>query len=75
MKQIPVVIGVRDHFSDLLQRPGRARMRGDVHVHQSAAAVLDDDEYVEQPNVAVTATKKSQARIAFAWFFRNVDQR
>ena len=24
-------------------------MRGDVHVHQSAAAVLDDDEHVEQP--------------------------
>jgi hypothetical protein len=26
-------------------------------------------------NVAVTATKKSQARIALAWFFRKVDQR
>jgi hypothetical protein len=26
-------------------------------------------------NVAVTATKKSQAVIAFAWFFSKVDQR
>jgi hypothetical protein len=26
-------------------------------------------------NVAVTAMKKSHARIAFAWFFRKVDQR
>ena len=26
-------------------------------------------------NVAVTATKKSHARMAVAWFFRNVDQR
>jgi hypothetical protein len=25
-------------------------------------------------NVAVTATKKSHARIALAWFFRKVDQ-
>ncbi|MEJ8825961.1 hypothetical protein WKW80_28695 [Variovorax humicola] len=48
MKQIPVAVGVRDHFSHLLQRPGRARMRGDIHVHQSAVAVLDDDEHVEQ---------------------------
>jgi len=26
-------------------------------------------------NVAVTATKKSHARMLFAWFFRKVDQR
>ena len=49
VKQIPVVIGVRNYFSHLLQRPSRARVRGEVHVQQTSTAVLDDDEHVEQP--------------------------
>jgi len=49
MKQMPGVIGVRDYFSHLLQRPGSARMRCHVHMPQTAAAVLDDDEHVQQP--------------------------
>lgn len=65
---------IADHLSQL-QRPGRARMRGYVQMGQSACPVFDDNEHVHIRNVAVTATKKSQARIALAWFFRKVDQR
>jgi hypothetical protein len=49
MDQIPVRTGVCDHFSKLLQRPGRTRVCGDVHVRQSACAVVDDDKYVQRP--------------------------
>jgi len=50
-------------------------MGSHVYMPQTAGAMLDDDEQVEQPNVAVTATKKSHARTPSAWFFRKVDQR
>jgi len=31
--------------------------------------------HVQQPTVAVRATKKSHAGTPFAWFFRKVDER
>ena len=64
-----------DDRPQLLQRPVCTRVCGHIHVRQTACAVLDDNEYVKIRNVAVTAKKKSHARIAFAWFFRTVNQR
>jgi hypothetical protein len=64
-----------DDRPQLLQRPVCTRVRGHIHVRQTACAVLDDNEYVQHPERRRTATKKSHARIAFAWFFRKVDQR
>jgi hypothetical protein len=44
-----LVVGISDDLSQLLQRPARARVCGDVHVRQTACAVLDDDEHVQHP--------------------------
>ena len=49
VNQILVLVGVCDHLSGQLQRPVRRRMRGHVHVRQTARAVLDDDEHVQHP--------------------------
>jgi hypothetical protein len=49
MDQIPVIVSVPDHCSELLQRPGRTRMCRHVHVRQAARAVLDDDKHLQQP--------------------------
>jgi hypothetical protein len=46
MDQILVILSARDHLAELLQRPGRTRVCGNVHVRQAARAVLDDDEHV-----------------------------
>jgi hypothetical protein len=42
-------------------------MSGDVEVSDSAASDLHNHENVEEPEAMVNVTKKSQARIAFAW--------
>ena len=44
MDQVLVVVGISDDLSQLLQRPARTRVRGHVHVRESACAVLDDDK-------------------------------
>jgi hypothetical protein len=49
MDQVPVVFGIAHDFPQLLQRPVRAGVRGDVHMRQAACAVLDDDEHVQHP--------------------------
>ena len=49
MNQVLVAFGISDDLSQLLQRPACARACGDVHVRQSACAVLDDDEHVQHP--------------------------
>ena len=47
MKQEFVLVWVPDHLPQLLQGPGRRRLRGDIAMNQAAAAVLDDHEYVQ----------------------------
>ena len=47
--QVLVAFGISDYLSQLVQRPARARVRGDVHVRQAARTVLDDDEHVQHP--------------------------
>jgi len=38
-----------DRFAQLLQGPTGARMCGEVAMNEATTAVLDDNEYVEQP--------------------------
>jgi len=45
--EVLVVIGVSDDLSQLLQRPLRTRMCGDVQVCETTRAVLDDDEQLQ----------------------------
>ena len=47
VEQESVWLSVPDHLPQLLQGPGRSRMRGDVAMDQAAAAVLDDHEYIQ----------------------------
>src|ERR1039457_1920503 len=49
MDQIPVIVSVPNHLSELLQRPGRTRVRRHVHARQTARAMLDDDKHVQHP--------------------------
>lgn len=72
---VPVPALVPDDRPQLLQRPICARVRCHIDVGQSTRAVLITINTYSIRNVAVTATKKSQATIALAWFFRKVDQR
>ncbi len=46
-KQEFVLVWVPDHLPQLLQGPGRRRLRRDIAMNQAAAAVLDDHEYVQ----------------------------
>jgi len=70
-----VSIFVSDSLTQLLQRPGIARVSRDVAVDQTTAAVLDHDNTYSSRNVAATATKKSHAMIPWACKRRKVDQR
>jgi hypothetical protein len=63
----------QDH--DDLMNLDRRHLIHPVDVGQSTCAVLITINTYSIRNVAVTATKKSQATIALAWFFRKVDQR
>ena len=49
MDEVLVVVGVSDDLSQLLQRPVRTWMCGDVQVCETTRAVLDDDEHVQHP--------------------------
>ena len=46
--QVPIGVVESNDLPQLLQGPCRTRVRRDVDAHQSAAAVLDDHEHVEQ---------------------------
>ena len=70
-----VVVGISDDFSQLLQRPVRARVGGDVQVRETTRAVLDDDEHVQHPERGGDRNEEVAGKDAGAWFFRNVDQR
>ena len=61
MKEVPGVIGVRRHFSHLLQRPGSARMGCHVHVPQTAAVVLAVAERIRSD---IEATARGAVRDA-----------
>ena len=65
--QILVTVLIPDRFSQLLAGPARARMGLHVAVNQPSAPMLDDNEYVEQPEcIGHTATKKPHATTARA---------
>ena len=49
VKQVFVSLPEPDGLAQLLQRPGRTRMGGDVAMDQTPAAVLDNYQHVEQP--------------------------
>jgi hypothetical protein len=49
VQQVLVSLPEADRFAQLLQGPTGGRMCGDVAMNQTTTAVLDDNEYVEQP--------------------------
>ena len=49
VKQGPETILVANGMTQRLQCPSRCRMFGHIEVHQSARAVMDHDENVNQP--------------------------
>ena len=49
MNQVLVVAALVERFSQLLQRPLRTRVRGQVQVRQAAPAMLNNDEPVPDP--------------------------
>ena len=49
VEEIAWRIILRKGIAELLCGPGRRRMRGDRHVHESSTVVREDDEYEEQP--------------------------
>ena len=48
MKQVFIPAFQSNRLAQLLQRPGSTRMGGDIAMDQSAAAVLNYHEYVQQ---------------------------
>jgi hypothetical protein len=64
MDKIPMLAFVSDDRRQLLQSPVCAWVFGHIDVREAARPVLDDNKHIELRNVAVTATKKSHARIA-----------
>jgi hypothetical protein len=46
VEQVSIKIPAADGFRQLSQRPGRARMLGDVEVHQPTRAMLDQHENI-----------------------------
>src|ERR1035438_10623113 len=48
MKQVFVPLLQSNRLAQLLQRPGRTRMSSDVAMDQTAAAMFNHDEYVQQ---------------------------
>jgi hypothetical protein len=63
VKQVFVSLFEPNGLAQLLQRPTGTWVDGDVAMDQTPAVVLDHHEHVQQPDVAVTATRKSQAMI------------
>ena len=54
----------RQTVPELLDRPFRRGMVGEIPVHDPACADVEEDEHIESLKVAVTTMKKSQARTA-----------
>jgi hypothetical protein len=75
MDQVTVPSSVPHDFPQLFQSPVGARMRRTLICARRRVLCSITTKNYNIRNVAVTATKKSHARIAFAWFFRKVDQR
>ena len=48
VKQEFVLFSKPHDLSQLLQCPSRGRMPGDIKMNKAAAAMLDDDEYVQE---------------------------
>jgi hypothetical protein len=48
VKQEFVLLLISHHLPQLLQRPNRGRMGGDIEMHKAAAVVLDDYEYIQE---------------------------
>ena len=54
----------RQTVPELLDRPFRLGMVGEIPVHDPACADVEEDKHLESLKVAVTTMKKSQARTA-----------
>lgn len=69
----PVRFVAGQHVSKLQRRPLGRRMLRDIPMQNPTGADLQQQEHTRR-NVAVTATKKSQANVSRAWFRTNVLQ-
>ena len=47
MQQVFVPFLQSNRLTQLLQRPSRSRVRGDIAMNQASTAMLDDDEYIQ----------------------------
>ncbi len=47
MQQVLVSLLQSNRLSQLLQRPSRSRVRGDIAMNQAPTAMLDDHEYIQ----------------------------
>jgi hypothetical protein len=82
MDQILAIVSVRDHLSALLQRPGRTRLCGHVHVRQTARAalVVPLRSALSAPRDGCRAGRhlcggqswSAQIWLAFLWWFRHI---
>ena len=75
MDKILIPAFVSDDLSQLPQRPVRARMRGHVHMGQSACPVLDDNEYVQHAERRSDRNEEVTGEDTLGWFNKKVDQR
>ena len=66
---------VRERLAQLLDYPGGHRIRGDVEVHDSSSAMLDNAKHVEHPRGGRRHGEKSIAAMASFWFRKNAIQR
>src|SRR5450631_2352721 len=47
MQQVFALLLQSNRFTQLLQRPNRSRVRGDIAMNQASTVMLDDHEYIQ----------------------------
>ena len=72
---VVVILGITDNLAQLLQCPGSTGVGRTFRCARRREPCSITTNTYSKRNVAVTVMKKSHARMAFAWFFRKVDQR
>ena len=73
--EVPVgVVEVHDQVAGLLGEPGCGRVGGDAEDVDAAGGVFDDEECESRCRVIVSRWNRSQARMPWAWAWRNCVQ-